>query len=167
VRIRQAALHGAAIRSPSRCGLVSSFFLTLLLLGMAWAPQADAVEHALPAPVLLERCRGFSDVKPGADAPLCEAYLRGYLAGAREAGWLSFRSDDQSQETFTERASRTRLGKWTPKPQGCIPDETTITALVEALVAYADTRVGLESLGAQQLVADMLLAVYPCRRGQT
>jgi hypothetical protein len=133
---------------------------------LAWSSVAQAIEHAWPAAVLVEHCRGFSDKAPSAAGTLCESYLRGYLAGARSGGWISFHADGEPQETFSERAWRTRLGKSTrsPKPRSCLPDGTTLLELATTLAVHAERRPSLENVSAEQLVEDMLRAAYPCSR---
>lgn len=140
----------------------------VLFCSVAFAPIAAAVGQVEPAAVLVERCRGFSDDRESVAARLCDSYIRGYLAGARSTGSLNLTSEKGPQETFSERAWRTRLGRATrsPRPQYCLPDGTSMHKLVEQLIAYADARASLESMSAQHLLDWMLRAAYPCSRAQ-
>jgi len=138
----------------------------VLLCSAAFAPIAAPAGQVVPSALLIERCRGFADDHKSAAARLCDSYIRGYLAGASSAGWLIFRSDKGPQETFSERAWRTRLGRATrlPSPQSCLPDGTSMYELVAKLLAYADARTSLEGMSAPHLLEGMLRAVYPCSR---
>lgn len=151
-------------RPDPRIGLLTR--VCVLACTAVFASLAAASGPSMQATLLVDRCRGFTPEAPGTDALLCDSYIRGYLAGARTSGWLNVLSSDDSQETFAERAWRTRLGKSTrtPRPQSCLKDGTTMDALVAALIAYADTRASLQDVSARQLMEEMLRAAYPCSR---
>ncbi|MBK7902177.1 MAG: hypothetical protein IPJ97_03880 [Proteobacteria bacterium] len=165
--LRDALVTPARVRHRSACSILARVAV-LACATLSCASTAKAVEHTLPSSTLVERCRGLAGAPPGAEGPLCESYLQGYLAGARSGGWLSIYEDGKPQETFSERAWRTRLGMSTraPKPQSCLPDGTTLADIATALIAYAERRPTLENVSAQQLLEGMLRTSFPCVRAQ-
>jgi hypothetical protein len=137
-----------------------------LLLGFASISVSAAAGHSIPSTLLVERCRAYSADTLSAAAQACEAYVSGFLAGARTAGWLRDDSGQSLEESFTERAWRTR-GPWArrpPEPQVCPPDGLSTSELVAQLLTIADARPDLAEADAARLLETMLRSNYPCKR---
>jgi hypothetical protein len=132
-------------------------------MGVGPASVAADDGQIVPSALLVERCRAYSHARASVPAQLCDAYLRGFLAGARTAGWLRAAPGEVTQETFSERAFRTRLPR-TPRPQSCLPDGTAMSELITQLLVFADAHPGLADTDARKLLETMLRSDYPCGR---
>lgn len=133
-------------------------YLAILIL---FALPAMAVEPMSSA-VLLEKC---SSSYESAHAS-CRAWIHGFVAGAF-ASRTAKQDTEKKKESFTERATRTRVSRGRDiygqnvQARYCIPTESTIEDLVTRLNEYADAVKELPDT-ANQLMLGMLRKHYPC-----
>lgn len=133
-----------------------------LVVLMFLALPAMAVEP-LSSAVLLEKCSSSYEA-PHAS---CRAWVHGFVAGAF-ASRTARQDAAGKKETFSERATRTRLGRGRDvygqnfEARYCIPTEITIEQLVAKLNEHAAAAAELPAT-ANQLMLGMLRKQYPCK----
>ena len=149
--------------------------VAVLVAGIFVAPRASAI-----APLTAEQLRDICDralEEPDSDkARLCIYYVKGFLDGAvatdgRVAENVAL--EISKEETFTERAIRTRvinrLRDFGPSvyAEFCVgqpdPIAEVVRHVIEELKGYDD----LEGLKAQTIVYDSLRRHYPWSRNRT
>ncbi|SMF09609.1 hypothetical protein SAMN02745866_00714 [Alteromonadaceae bacterium Bs31] len=118
---------------------IAAVFLAVLML----APAARAVE-VLTVHELVSHCK-LMDAKPeGADAQYCIRYLQGFIDGAVATDvsvMLNAEAGKNREETFTERAMRTRMPSRADKLRAaelagfCLGDPLPMRAVVKQVVA--------------------------------
>lgn len=148
--------------------LLISTLLALLLF--AYRP-ADAVE-ALSTPELAEHCALYFDEPDGKDAIFCVRYVQGFIDGAvatDERVISNVEAELQRDETFSERAIRTRLGRSTAAfgatvyADFCLGEPVPLKEVVEKVVRNLENRKFLdEQLLARDAVYATLRKEYPC-----
>lgn len=137
---------------------------------LAVAKQASAIEP-LTAKQLHDVCVESPEQTESPEATLCVYYVKGFLDGAVATDGRvaeNVVAEIEAEETFTERAIRTRVGSRL-KDYGpsfyagfCVgqPDPIADVTLhvIEELERYDE----LEGLSAQTIVYDSLRRHYPC-----
>jgi hypothetical protein len=106
--------------------------LTLL----AATPLATALD-SLSAVELHEHCVAYANDSASESARLCEAYIRGFVAGLTIANRGDEAPNDSSSESFSDRALRTRLGAAALQRAQCAMEAATPEEIVRRLLAYA------------------------------
>lgn len=133
-------------------------YLAILLV---LAVPAVAVEP-LGSDALLEQCSSSEELA----AEACRSWIHGFIGGAFASRTARVSSKKES-ETYSERATRTRVGRgrnvygYNYDARYCIPAETTIEQLVERLNEHAAV-MKERPLQANQLMLGMLRKNYPC-----
>ncbi len=142
-----------------------------LLLAALYAAEAAAVE-ALSTEELTLHCAVYEDDPDGEDGIFCVRYIQGFIDGAvatDERVTYNVAAEYDKQESFTERAIRTRVGsrlnRYGPSyyAEFCLGDPVPLADVVEVVVADL---LGLESTDGRAYARDVVYATlrreYPC-----
>jgi len=146
--------------------------LVLLVAGLLIIPAAQAVEK-LTTGELMSHCEKYYDEQAREDRVFCVRYIQGFIDGAVATDERVARNvvgEYDKEETFTERAVRTRIGsrldRYGPSvyAEFCLGDPVPLKEVVEHVVEDATDpkRVAANPL-ARDLVYETLREHYPCR----
>jgi len=152
-------------------------FRMILLSATAVVLLSDRAEgvESLTTPELAEHCAFYYTDREGEDAIFCIRYVQGFIDGAvatdeRVLENIALEFDDD--ETFTERAIRTRIGSRinrggpTVYADFCLGEPDSLAAVVEKVVDdLANREVLDEALLARDAVFATLQREYPCDPG--
>ena len=144
----------------------------LFASAMMLAPAAWAVE-ALTTAELVSHCDKYYDEAAEEDRIFCVRYIQGFIDGAiatDERVMQSVAEEYQKEETFSERAKRTRVGSRldrfgaTSYAGYCLGDPVPLREVVEYAVEDArdPARIAAYPL-ARELVYATLRDHYPCQ----
>ena len=131
---------------------------------------ATAIEP-LSAPDLQEICAPARDDAAAPDARQCVLYVKGFLDGAVATDGRvaeNVASEIEEEETFTERAIRTRvinrLEKYGPSAYAefCVGQPDPIADVVLHVIEELDRYESLDGVQAQTVVYASLRRHYPC-----
>ena len=135
--------------------------------------DADAVE-VLSAEELASHCAEFHNDAEGVDGQYCVRYIQGFIDGAvaTDVRVMLNMEAERDQETFTERAIRTRiidrnsLTRAAGYAEFCLGDPVPLVEVVTKVVADLDERVkATDSSGtARDVVYESLRRHYPCAK---
>ncbi len=147
------------------------WYATALFLGMLYMTEAVAVE-ALSTEELILHCAVYEDEPDGEDGIFCVRYIQGFIDGAvatDERVTYNVAAEYDREETFTERAIRTRLGsridRYGPSyyAEFCLGDPVPLAEVVDAVVADL---LSLDSADDPENARDVVYATlrreYPC-----
>ena len=144
-------------------------FASFLLF--AFAEHAQSVEP-LSTPELAEHCSFYYDDRDGKDAIFCVRYVQGFIDGAvaTDARVLeNIASEFDGDETFTERAIRSRIGSRinrrgpTVYADFCLGEPDSLEEVVDKVVNdLANRKVLDKDLLARDAVFTTLRREYPC-----
>ena len=145
--------------------------MLLLLLGLLMAPDARSVE-ALSTAELMSHCDKYYDDSKREDRIFCVRYIQGFIDGAVATDEMVTKNvvgEFDKEETFSERAARTRIGKRLDSfgssvyAEFCLGDPVPLKEVVEHVVEDATDpeRVASNPL-ARDLVYGTLREHYPC-----
>jgi len=133
--------------------------------------EAQAVEP-LSTPELAEHCVHYFEDPDGKDAIFCVRYVQGFIDGAvatDERVMLNVVAELDREETYSERAIRTRLGRNTKSfgstvyADFCLGTPVELKEVVEKVVHNLMNRKFLdEQLLARDAVFSTLRTEYPC-----
>jgi hypothetical protein len=146
--------------------LICIMAMTCLLV----APRASAIEP-LTAAQLNEFCTDAAVNYEDTEAWLCIYYVKGFLDGAVATDARvaeNVVAEIEEQETFTERAIRTRVGsrlsEFGPSvyAEFCVGQPDPIAELVQYVIDELDRYDDFEGVQAQTVVYDSLRRHYPC-----
>jgi hypothetical protein len=143
----------------------------LLLPGLLLAPEARSVE-ALSTAELMSHCDKYYDDSATEDRVFCVRYIQGFIDGAvatDEKVTQNVVGEFDKEETYSERAARTRIGRRLERfgssvyAEFCLGDPIPLKEVVEHVVEDATDpeRVSRNPL-ARDLVYDTLREHYPC-----
>ncbi len=143
----------------------------LLIFGLLLTPMALAVE-ALSTEELMSHCDRYYDESAESDRVFCVRYIQGFIDGAVATDERVARNVAQEydkEETFSERAARTRIGNRLEQFGAsayagfCLGDPVPLKEVVEHVVEDATDkdRVAANPL-ARELVYQTLREHYPC-----
>ena len=146
--------------------------LMLLIAALLATPAALAVE-ALSTEELMSHCDKYYEETAQEDQVFCVRYIQGFIDGAVATDEQVTRNVVQEydrEETFSERAARTRIGARLERYGGsvyadfCLGDPVPLKEVVEHVVEDATdpARVAANPL-ARDLVYQTLREHYPCR----
>lgn len=141
---------------------MQNLWRAILLAVVAASSAAATLGDAMPASVLVERCRGFIQDSSSVRGELCESYLRGFMAGASTRGFVRGGTGPPN-ETFAQRALRTRMGLTQPRPEYCVAADVSMNSLIARFIEHSQAR-DLDGVAAENLVRQMLIAEFPCER---
>ncbi|MFT6957042.1 MAG: hypothetical protein ACJAYC_002049 [Halieaceae bacterium] len=149
------------------------FFLNLAVLLLMIVPtlSAHAVEQ-LSTKELALHCNHFADDPEGKDAIFCVRYVQGFIDGAvatDERVTINVAAEYETEETYTERAMRTRgtsrLSKFGPTvyAEFCLGAPVPLKEVVEKVIADMDAwDSSNEHAYARSAVYQTLRDNYPC-----
>lgn len=143
--------------------------LTLIIIG---GPPSAAADW-LSRDEVEQSCEAFLADSAGANGALCLAFVQGFLAGVdtppvslHQDGTRTSASED---ETFTQRAIRTRLGDGrlqdlqSKDPAYCV-DEISAIAVIAAVATYLRDHEQAQQLTKPEAVHEALVHNFPCDR---
>jgi hypothetical protein len=138
--------------------LISSLMLT--------APVATQLQAGELAPLtsveLHELCLAYIDAPESDAGQACAAYVRGFIEGSDR---VVLRSDEQThEESFSERAWRTRLGIPQPDPRYCLEKTVSLQGFITQLLAQAERKPPEQDVSAQELLYATLSRFHRCSR---
>jgi hypothetical protein len=153
--------------------MMTTRVLMLLIAALLAAPAALAVE-ALSTEELMSHCDKYYDETAQEDRVFCVRYIQGFIDGAVATDEQVTRNVVQEydrEETFAERAARTRIGARLEQfgssvyADFCLGDPVPLKEVVEHVVEDATdpARVAANPL-ARNLVYQTLREHYPCPR---
>ena len=145
--------------------------LMLLFALLLAAPAARAVE-ALSTEELMSHCEKYYDEEAREDRVFCMRYIQGFIDGAVATDERVTRNvvgEYEKEESFSERAARTRIGKRLERygasvyADFCLGDPVPLKEVVEHVVEDASDpeRVAANPL-ARELVYQTIREHYPC-----
>ena len=146
----------------------------LLLPGLLLAPEARSVE-ALSTAELMSHCNEYYNDSATEDRVFCVRYIQGFIDGAvatDEKVTQNVVGEYDKEESFSERAARTRIGRRLERfgssvyAEFCLGDPIPLKEVVEHVVEDATDpeRVSRNPL-ARDLVYETLREHYPCPDG--
>lgn len=150
----------------NRFSFVSIALLSCTLL----APRADAIEP-LTGAELAEICVNAEPSTDSKESQLCVFYVKGFLDGAVATDGRvaeNVASEIDEEETFTERAIRTRvinrLRDYGPSvyAEFCVGQPDPIADVVLHVIEELDMYTDLQNVQAQSVVYASLRRHYPC-----
>ena len=143
----------------------------LVIGALMLAPSAWAVE-ALTTEELMSHCDKYYDESAEEDRIFCVRYIQGFIDGAvatDERVMRSVAEEYESEESFSERAKRTRIGSRlerfgaTSYAGYCLGDPVPLREVVEFVVEDSQDPKRVEAnLLARDLVYATLRDHYPC-----
>ena len=143
--------------------------LALLAASVAFT-QADAVE-VLTAEELASHCVAFPDDAESVDGEYCVRYIQGFIDGAIATDVrVMVNMEAEREETFTERAIRTRMIdrnlqlRASGYAEFCLGDPVPLAEVVGKVVTDLNERMkSMDSSGsARDVVYESLRRHYPC-----
>ncbi|MGB5163776.1 MAG: Rap1a/Tai family immunity protein [Woeseiaceae bacterium] len=142
------------------------------LLVLATLQDARAVE-ALSTEELIEHCAVYEDDPDGEDGIFCVRYIQGFIDGAvatDERVTYNIADELDSEESFTERAIRTRVGSRIERfgssyyAEFCLGEPLPLAAVVQVIVTDLMKLKNLEGRElARDVVYETLRRHYPCQ----
>jgi hypothetical protein len=142
------------------------------LLGLALTLPASATW--LSGSELRRHCSAYLDDPESRDGAVCVAFMQGFLAGGRAAerdrrtapSW----SEAAADETFAQRAARTRVGSRLRGLQAattryCVGDGVTSSAVIRSVADHLEDRGERPGVSADRRVRDALARSFPCDDG--
>jgi hypothetical protein len=127
------------------------------------ATQLHAAElEPLTSVELHALCRAYVHSPESEDARACAAYVRGFIEGSE---LVIVRGEDVQplrQESFSERAWRTRLGISRPEPRYCLSPAVTLQELIAQLLAQAEQKPPAGDVSAGALLYATLSRFHRC-----
>ena len=149
----------------------TAFLVTWLATTLLLVNEARAVEP-LSTPQLAEHCAHYFEDPNGEDAIFCVRYVQGFIDGAvatDDRVMLNVAAELDPEETYSERAIRTRLGRNTKRfgstvyADFCLGESVPLKEVVEKVVHNLNNRKVLdEQLLARDAVYSTLRKEYPC-----
>jgi hypothetical protein len=148
------------------------FPLLILLLETLFVGQASAAEP-MSGEELAAHCKYYQNDSEGKDGIFCVRYIQGFIDGAMatdERVALNVAAEYQEEETFTQRAIRTRLSNRLMQygsyyAEFCLGGPVTLAEVVGRVTE--DLGKGVidgASMSARDLVYQTLRTHYPCTR---
>jgi hypothetical protein len=145
--------------------------LMLVIAGLLMAPAVQAVE-ALTTEELMSHCEKYHDEQAREDRVFCVRYIQGFIDGAVATDERVTRNvvgEYDDEESFSERAARTRIGKRLERfgasvyAEYCLGDPVPLKEVVEHVVQDATDPGRVEAnLLARDLVYQTIREHYPC-----
>jgi len=148
-----------------------SWYVIGIVAFSAAASDAQAVE-ALSTEELIAHCAVYEEDPAGVDGIFCVRYIQGFIDGAvvtDERVTYNVANEYDREESFTERAIRTRLGsridRYGPSyyAEFCLGEPVPLAEVVSIVIADL---LALEDLEGRELARDVVYATlrreYPC-----
>ncbi len=134
--------------------------------------HANAVEP-LSTKELASHCSHYEKDPEGKDAVFCVRYIQGFIDGAvatDERVVSNITTENSREETFSERAMRTRLGKIklygsTYYADFCLGEPVRLKEIVSKVVEDLDnSAITNQELLARNVVYQTVRKYYPCKK---
>ena len=149
----------------------NSWYAIGIVTFFAAASDAQAVE-ALSTEELISHCVVYEEDPEGEDGIFCVRYIQGFIDGAvvtDERVTYNVANEYDRDETFTERAIRTRLGsridRYGPSyyAEFCLGEPVPLAEVARVVIADLLALEDLEGRGlAREVVYETLRREYPC-----
>ena len=149
----------------------NSWYAIGIVTFFAAASDAQAVE-ALSTEELISHCAVYEEDPEGEDGIFCVRYIQGFIDGAvvtDERVTYNVASEYDRDETFTERAIRTRLGsridRYGPSyyAEFCLGEPVPLAEVARVVIADLLAIEDLEGRElAREVVYETLRREYPC-----
>jgi hypothetical protein len=155
-------------RGPAICLLLLFFIASAKASSAEWFTGHD----------LGKSCNSLLEDARSADGGVCLAFIQGFIAGAgpgktsEDSVTGSAEESGSGNETYAERAARTRLGtlrmqqmQSSPLPLYCIDGTTAALDVVRKVTAYLKEHAGgTADLTADDALREALANSFPCQR---
>ncbi len=142
------------------------------LLSLAVVSGTHAVE-ALSTAELKSHCDFYESDPDGTDGVFCVRYIQGFIDGAvvtDERVTYNVADEADRQETFTERAARTRVGarlnQYGPSvyAEFCLGEPVPLREVVEVIISDLLDEQKVSGIPlAREVVYNTLRSTFPCR----
>ena len=142
-----------------------------MLLWLCLAPAPASAEEWLTGGELERSCELLLQDPASSNGLLCLAFVQGFIAGADTSlSAVSPRSAASSskEETYADRAARTRLGTLRLQQiqsrygRYCIGDQVTAVEVVEKVTVYLESHPEASNVTAHDAVREALVFSFPC-----
>ncbi|MGH8129604.1 MAG: Rap1a/Tai family immunity protein [Steroidobacteraceae bacterium] len=140
-----------------------------VLLLASVAPQPSTSMEWLSDSELEASCDAFLSDTEDAVGALCLAFMQGFLAGADATASFDSASETSKSESFSERASRTRLGslrmlqiRSSTTAGYCIGEDVAAVDIIGTVAAYLRDHPETLSLSNADAIREALVDNYPC-----
>lgn len=144
--------------------LVSAACMALLISASALPAESAWLSNG----ELEKSCDEFlADPASEAGSP-CLAYVQGYLAASDPTGAIRYQVQPESDESFAERAARTRLGTLRLQlikgadPAYCVGENVPPYEVVRRVMAYLREASGGRDLSNAKALREALADKFPC-----
>ncbi len=145
--------------------------LTLVALMLHVVSPADAVE-ALTSKEFASHCKEYRTNPEGTDGIFCVRYIQGFIDGAvatDERVTINVASEYEEEETFVQRAIRTRLGMQLERhgssyyAEFCLGAPVPLADVVDHIVTRLEqSNYAVSTELARDFVYEILRDDYPC-----
>ena len=145
--------------------------LTVAALGVC---ERVAAVEALSTDELISHCAVWEEDPDGADGVFCVRYIQGFIDGAvatDERVTYNVADEYDRDETFKQRAVRTRLGRSLARygpsfyAEFCLGEPVPLRAVVELVIGdLLDSETAARSPLARDVVYRTLREQYPCEQ---
>ena len=144
---------------------------SITVISTLFMTNVSAVE-ALSTTELAEHCSFYEKEPQGVDAVFCARYIQGFIDGAvatDERVVSNIVSDKDKEETFSERAIRTRLGKMklygsTYYADFCLGEPIQLKEIATKVITdLSNNEITSKQLLASDVVYQTLRTNYPCK----
>lgn len=143
-----------------------------LFTALTMFSTAHAVE-ALDSQELASHCKYFADQPDSEDGIFCVRYIQGFIDGAvvtDERVTYNVADEYERKESYSERATRTRIGKRlelygsSVYAEFCLGEPVPLKEVVDLVAAdLEDEKLVAENPLARELVYRTLRTQYPCK----
>ena len=153
----------------------ASWYILGIFVNTAATSDALAVE-ALSTEELIDHCAVYENDPDGEDGIFCVRYIQGFIDGAvatDERVTYNVADEYDREETFTERAIRTRLGSRIDRygssyyAEFCLGEPIPLADVAQAVIADLMNLDKLGNLEGRELARDVVYATlrreYPCQ----
>jgi hypothetical protein len=152
------------VRNPI---VLAGLFTALTMFSAAYAVEA------LDSPELASHCKYFADQPDSEDGIFCVRYIQGFIDGAvatDERVTNNVADEYERKESYSERATRTRIGKRLERygssvyAEFCLGEPVPLREVVVKIAAdLEDEKLVADNPLARDLVYRTLRMQYPCK----
>lgn len=144
-------------------------FALALIMPAALVAQPTSLNHSIEqwdSERFGQHCRTFLEEPESSEGSLCHGFVLGFMAGVRAVQKSVAPTVDD--ETFSERATRTRVGSRLRRqsldalPSFCLGADTALSDIVEAALAYLDAEPDGGDASVSDAVRRALSQGLPC-----
>lgn len=126
-------------------------------------PSFPADLSPLSGSELHERCRAYASAPHSTEGRSCAAYIRGFIEGSTLVQLHTSETAVTQQESFSERAFRTRLGlRSSAQPLYCVDRTMSLSRFIMQMLAHLDERPRERDANAGDVLYSTLQRFYRC-----